>query len=587
MADLNEDRCPYCFNKFSDEKYTNDPILIENGSKLKYDKESGLLIAEEDIGKRKYKGFVIVKNKHITELQQANDTNKPTAGWTKVEGETEGFWTPNKQHIKELREAIEKGLGITEDHTSEQRTAILEMFFNYDDEGVERQTPHQKEWNDPKLTDAIWQGHITHMHLEDLRKVFVIMMEKWDTWKEDEQPYVILNGVMFKGDFGVTAWSASGIITEEKKGQLYLVGLEDYADSYGYYTGAYTLGEIPVPPLGQQGQWAEVNWVYVANQTLIVKHTTLPVLGAPDTEPAGSVAVVAKIEGNKFAFDISQVPAIMTPSLATGTHRQQGNTYFEFTTYWYDQWGDLHSTDELHPHPGMALASLPVTEVVDNHVDGASIAYFWGGTIPLVTTYSNLRLTANTIFSFDLLYTWAKSQLWYPYSSGFDWTYYPVNRNLFPFITFTVSITSRKPNHDPSPTDKNVTYAYTLVPLEGWNFFMFPDFAQPQIPHCSGVGIVDHIDSVYFNHTLEENYHMDDYGSGASHEIDLYSYICTKPGYEECNRIVSMALSVNLQSLSQPIYARGWYQDGSQDITIKSVGFIKGTFDNVGLKTKP
>jgi hypothetical protein len=167
---LNSDLCPYCFSKFADLKYTEDPLLVKGGSKFIYDEISGLLVPQTDPTKNLYQGFTIVKNKHIKELQDANDDNKPIAGWTPVEGAPGSFWIPNKIHIKELRDAIEKGLGITGSTTPIERTAIMEQYLNYDVDGIERQKPHQLDWIDPTLTSPLWQGNITHMHIEDLRK---------------------------------------------------------------------------------------------------------------------------------------------------------------------------------------------------------------------------------------------------------------------------------------------------------------------------------------------------------------------------------------------------------------------------------
>ena len=114
---LNDDRCPKCFRKLINPEtekpnWTNDPLLTKNGSKFVYDEDTGLLIPELDIDKRFYKGCTLVTNKHIKELQDANEDNKPTGGWTPVEDDANGIWIPNKIHIKELREAIVKALGF-------------------------------------------------------------------------------------------------------------------------------------------------------------------------------------------------------------------------------------------------------------------------------------------------------------------------------------------------------------------------------------------------------------------------------------------------------------------------------------------
>lgn len=193
MANLNEDRCPYCFSKFLDAQYSNDPILIPDGARVVYDEASGLLVSESDIEKRRYKGLSIIRNKHIKELQEINEDNKPLIGWTVVEGNPESFWIPNKIHIKELREAIEKGLGITETTTPIERTTIMEQFLNYDSEGTERQIPHQMDWTDPNLISSVWQGNISHMHLEDLRK-YIIIDKLWFNYLSASQtPYIFNN----------------------------------------------------------------------------------------------------------------------------------------------------------------------------------------------------------------------------------------------------------------------------------------------------------------------------------------------------------------------------------------------------------
>ena len=181
---LNSERCPYCFNKFTDLKYTDDPILTKDGSKFVYNESTGLLVPQPDPTQRLYKGFTIVTNKHITELQDIHDDNKPSGGWTPVEGEAGSFWIPNKIHIKELRDAIEKGLGITESTTPTERTTIMEQYLNYDEDGTERQNPHQMDWNDPTLTSTVWMGNISHMHIEDLRKTLPMNRFEQFYWGE-------------------------------------------------------------------------------------------------------------------------------------------------------------------------------------------------------------------------------------------------------------------------------------------------------------------------------------------------------------------------------------------------------------------
>lgn len=233
---LNSERCPYCFSKFADLKYTDDPILTKDGSFFVYDESTGLLIPQT--GTKLYKGCTIVKNQHIIELQEANDDNKPSPDWTPVEGAPGSFWIPNKIHIKELRDAIEKGLGITGSTTPSERTDIMEQYLNYDEEGVERQNPHQLDWNDPTLTDAIWMGSISHMHIEDLRKNFIIGIERWNVWKETSQN---LTNEIFKGDFGLQAWTVNAMINPIVSYKTTGINevLERGTGPFSYYTGAY------------------------------------------------------------------------------------------------------------------------------------------------------------------------------------------------------------------------------------------------------------------------------------------------------------------------------------------------------------
>jgi hypothetical protein len=171
MSDLNKDRCPKCFTKYSENKWTEDPILTNNGSKFIYDNVSGLLIPQSDITKRLYKGFYQIKSQIIKELQENRQQAENDAGilpanqtvFSKTEDDANGYWVINMKHIKELRESTEKIL-----------TAIgqtKEEYFNYDEEQVERQTPHQMDWIDPILDN--WKGNLKDRHIEDLRKAIL------------------------------------------------------------------------------------------------------------------------------------------------------------------------------------------------------------------------------------------------------------------------------------------------------------------------------------------------------------------------------------------------------------------------------
>lgn len=162
---LNEERCPKCFSKFG--TWQDDPTLTHNGAKFIYDESSGLLIPQS-IENRKYKGFYQIKSAVIVELQQNRIQAEEDAGigdaektqFSTVESDENGFWIVNIDIIKELRESTEK---IIEAIGTDKET-----YFNYDEDGNERQSPHQLDWIDPVLDN--WKGQIKDQHIEDLRK---------------------------------------------------------------------------------------------------------------------------------------------------------------------------------------------------------------------------------------------------------------------------------------------------------------------------------------------------------------------------------------------------------------------------------
>ena len=179
---LRDERCPYCFSKFSDEEYTHDPIVTYNGSKYMFNEETGLLEEVTDVANRFYRGMIQIRNIDIKELQDKYDDYKPEDGWTPVQDDANGIWVPNKVHIRELREAIEQALGITEATTEEARETILEQYFNYDETGTERRSIHQKDWIDNRLTESDWKGQIKNWHIEDLRHYISLLWFQtyWD-----------------------------------------------------------------------------------------------------------------------------------------------------------------------------------------------------------------------------------------------------------------------------------------------------------------------------------------------------------------------------------------------------------------------
>jgi hypothetical protein len=151
MAEL---RCPTCFTLLEGEDaWTDDPILTKGG-----------------LSGAEYKGFTAIKAQHIIELQDIRRQHEIGIGipsgertqFTKVEedGDLPGFFVPDKQHIRELRESTEKIL--------EALDLTLEDYFNYDENGTEYNVGnHQTDWYTPDLDN--WDGHVRAIHIEDLR----------------------------------------------------------------------------------------------------------------------------------------------------------------------------------------------------------------------------------------------------------------------------------------------------------------------------------------------------------------------------------------------------------------------------------
>jgi hypothetical protein len=173
MATLNETRCPKCFSKLIDPTtnlptWTDGPINTLTGAKKEFDETTGLLKPVTNIDKRLYKGLFKIKSVVIAELQEDRlaleiEVGVPEANRTvfsPAEDAANGYWVPNIKHIKELRESTEKILAATD--------LTKEDYLNYDEDFVERQTPHQLDWIDPVLDG--WVGQIKDVHVEDLRK---------------------------------------------------------------------------------------------------------------------------------------------------------------------------------------------------------------------------------------------------------------------------------------------------------------------------------------------------------------------------------------------------------------------------------
>jgi len=218
------EKCPYCFRSLGTSGIwkKHDPIFLPNGAKYNW-KEGTLpnepeLIEVPDIKDRIYKGFCQICEPEIQEIQ---DFLKQTEIDNAIIPLTE--WSPlnlnmkfqiTGQHIKEMRDSVEKLLldfGLTKID-----------YFNYDEEGNEVIQPDgQKiDWTDP-ITDAIdlKKFQVKAIHIEDLRHIIQLLMEKWNTAiVETWQPNILYHGDI-SGETDNKTWQfihnngSAGVIT--------------------------------------------------------------------------------------------------------------------------------------------------------------------------------------------------------------------------------------------------------------------------------------------------------------------------------------------------------------------------------------
>ncbi len=186
MADK---KCPYCYRTIGENAiWHRDPVLLPNGAKYDWvdDEETELQEMGED---RWYKGFYQINIQEVKELQ---DYLKSLEEDLLIEADRTDFTEFNSTgkfqilgiHIKEMRESIEKMIGITSGTTPDERAALMIQFFNYDEEGNHIIHPNgdKSEWTDyitpDKITD--WNKfQIKAIHIEDLRHVLLSEMEKF------------------------------------------------------------------------------------------------------------------------------------------------------------------------------------------------------------------------------------------------------------------------------------------------------------------------------------------------------------------------------------------------------------------------
>ena len=178
MADTsnyNSTRCPKCFQKLTQWLH-HDPIPTPNGCQYQFN-ASGMLISISNPINYTYKGFLQVNADVIKELQvnrhqaEINLDITPLTTFTTVESTPAGIYIPNVKHIKELRDSTEKILNAT--------GVSKETYFNYNDDNVECQSPHQLDWIDPILSDKPYL--MKDRHIEDLRK-YLMTMFWWEPY---------------------------------------------------------------------------------------------------------------------------------------------------------------------------------------------------------------------------------------------------------------------------------------------------------------------------------------------------------------------------------------------------------------------
>jgi hypothetical protein len=207
-------KCPYCYRTIGENSiWHRDPILLINGSKYYWsDSNETTLIEISDITDRFYKGFYQINIQEVLELQ---DYLKELEIDLLAEADRTTFTSFNSTgkfqilgiHIKEMRESIEKMLGITESTTPVERVSILTGFFNYDEEGNHITHPNgdKTEW-----TDYIDQDHqedwnkfqIKGIHIEDLRHILLSEMEKFNLSELGVISQASPNLGTFNGDIG-------------------------------------------------------------------------------------------------------------------------------------------------------------------------------------------------------------------------------------------------------------------------------------------------------------------------------------------------------------------------------------------------
>jgi len=159
------ERCPICFSQIETDQ-TKVVELMEQGIIIWYEDP---LPTPMGLAGELYVGRCPKRVLHIKQLQEIRKQQEIEMGVTPL---TEFLPITNSTsiklaHIIQLRQSTEKILGVTETTTSEERTQILEQYFNFDEDGTDqREGHHQVEWIDKDLLKV---NAIKAIHIEDLR----------------------------------------------------------------------------------------------------------------------------------------------------------------------------------------------------------------------------------------------------------------------------------------------------------------------------------------------------------------------------------------------------------------------------------
>jgi hypothetical protein len=180
------EKCPYCYSLLG--IHTHDPIILPDGNPYKWLNDT-TLIFEPDIEQRFYKGNQQVTIDEVKEIQDIlkdleEENLDPEDRTIFSPLNSSGFFQITGQHIKEMRNSVEKLLdafGFTKID-----------YFNYDEDENHIIHPDgdKLDWIDP-ITEStdLQKFQVKYIHIEDLRHPIVERM-----WVENWTSPIIING---------------------------------------------------------------------------------------------------------------------------------------------------------------------------------------------------------------------------------------------------------------------------------------------------------------------------------------------------------------------------------------------------------